>query len=580
MAVQLDIAGNFARGAQARQAIRFARQAERMNDYELAAEADKLAGRRDAIRQLEDVYGMDPFEFTNLQTNDDPMYMRLAQWWRQRRELRRSGRSMQPAPMDYDSVDRFQQGNDPYAPAAIPRYAEGGEVADEKEMIRRRAAANRARNPATVAARTEAAIPRRPSLLSRAGSMARRVVNKPGPGGGAIAGGAALVPQLDENYDRRLEQRFGFAEPTEDEGDPSLGGYAKFLGRRALGYASDLGNVLSMGSASNLYRDTESAIPTPAAAAAQPEPPPETPTTPDEAIAQQAKVDGSRMVQQAEAENAPPGAIDFSKVNVPPSEIPNMPVKDWVEYRARAVRNAMLQGANPTEAHAQVTQLQMSGFRDYAQQAMMHLEGGNPLAAASALRAAYQYFPNGSDVKIGVTKGKDGNPVLVGMGQNEETGEPVGRPMVLNSERLAVMIENMSNPNAFRAWTKDWRDEQFTRQKYEEVEKPQAQSQIDIAQRNARSYETMAQAQLAGATRQRGGAGGRTQADLDRANAAFTKAVEMLALNDQQKADRLMSIMAQIYQQADWQYPQVIEFVREADARGQLEELAQKLGVE
>ena len=95
------------------------------------------------------------------------------------------------------------------------------------------------------------------------------------------------------------------------------------------------------------------------------------------------------MVQQAEAENAPPGAIDFSKVNVPPSEIPSMPVRDWVEYRARAVRNAMLQGANPTEAHQQVTQLQMNGFRDYAQQALMHLEGGNPLAAASALRAAY-----------------------------------------------------------------------------------------------------------------------------------------------------------------------------------------------
>lgn len=576
MPIQLDIAGNFAKGQQVRNTARLARQIERANDYDLAIDEEKLLGRRDAIRQAEEMYGLEPIDFGQFQTNEDPMYMRLANWWKQRRELRRSGRSAQAPPSDFDSVDRMQQLQQT---RAIPSFADGGDVTnivDEDEMIRRRAALERARNPATVASRTEAAIPRRPGLLSRAGGMLRRGANAVGK----VAAIPALVGTAVETASTPTEQyrkRFGM-----ETNDPSFLGD---VGVRALGAASDLGNILTGGMAGSMYRDK--AIPAaaaarePASVAAQPEPPPEMPATPDEAIAQAAKSDGEQMIQQAVEESKPPGAIDFSKVNVPPSEIPNMPVKDWVAYRARAVRNAMLQGASPAEAHQQVTQLQMSGFRDYAQQALMHLEGGNPLAAASALRAAYQYFPNGSDVRIGVTKGVDGNPVLVGMGRNEETGESVGSPMVINSERLSVMIENLSNPEAFRAWTKDWRDEQFTRQRYEEVEKPQAQSQMDVAQRNARSYEMMAGAQMLNAERQAaGGAKPRTQADLDRANAAFVKAVEMLSLTDQAKADRLMSVMSQIYKRSNWEYPQVIEFVREADARGQLDDFAQRLGVQ
>lgn len=576
MPIQLDIAGNFAKGQQVRNTARLARQIERANDYDLAIDEEKLLGRRDAIRQAEEMYGLEPIDFGQFQTNEDPMYMRLANWWKQRRELRRSGRSAQAPPSDFDSVDRMQQLQQT---RAIPSFADGGDVTnivDEDEMIRRRAALERARNPATVASRTEAAIPRRPGLLSRAGGMLRRGANAVGK----VAAIPALVATAVETASTPTEQyrkRFGM-----ETNDPSFLGD---VGVRALGAASDFGNILTRGTAGSMYRDK--AIPAaaaarePASVAAQPEPPPEMPATPDEAIAQAAKSDGEQMIQQAVEESKPPGAIDFSKVNVPPSEIPNMPVKDWVAYRARAVRNAMLQGASPAEAHQQVTQLQMSGFRDYAQQALMHLEGGNPLAAASALRAAYQYFPNGSDVRIGVTKGVDGNPVLVGMGRNEETGESVGSPMVLNSERLSVMIENLSNPEAFRAWTKDWRDEQFTRQRYEEVEKPQAQSQMDVAQRNARSYEMMAGAQMLNAERQAaGGAKPRTQADLDRANAAFVKAVEMLSLTDQAKADRLMSVMSQIYKRSNWEYPQVIEFVREADARGQLDDFAQRLGVQ
>ena len=589
MPVELDIAGNFAKGQAVGIRRRQAKQLERAVDFELARENEGMLGRRGAIRQQEELYGLDPIDFGEFQTNQDPWFARLQQWWKQRRANRVMPSNMMPEQMqsvDDESselgFDRFQEMANGGKVRAIPSYAEGGSVATEEEMIRRRAAANRARNPATVAARSETAIPRRPGVGSRLTTGARRLVNRVGPRTGALAAGAAILPQvMEDDPNETTRRRFGFAEPTPEEGDPSLGGYLKHLGRTGLRYASDLGNMLTFGQAGRAYRDTpESAIPPSVEVAAQPELPEEIPATPDEAIAQAAISDGTRMAEEAQQRSAPPGAIDFSKVDFSAADIPPMPVKDWIAYRARAVRDLMLQGKTGQEAHAEVTKMQQQGFIDYAQQALMHLQGGNANAAATALRAAYQYFPNGTDVRLGAQMGKDGQPAIIGMGTDEETGEPKGQPMILNSERLATMIENFSNPNVFTAWTKDWRDEQFKREQFEEVEKPQAQAQMNIAERNARSYEMMAQAQMAGATRQRGGASGRTEADEDRANAAFTRAVEMLALNDQPKADRLMSIMSQIYVQADWEYPQVIEFVREADARGQLEELAQKLGVE
>jgi phage I-like protein len=237
----------------------------------------------------------------------------------------------------------------------------------------------------------------------------------------------------------------------------------------------------------------------------------------------------------------------------------------------------MMQGMKPAEAHAEVTRMQQQGFVDYAQQALMHLQGGNPNAAATALRAAYQYFPNGTDVQLGVQQGKDGQPVIVGQGRDEETGEPKGQPMIINGERLAVMIENFSNPDAFRTWTKDWRDEQFNRQKYEEVEKPEAESNARYRDRAGRAALVNAEADRirAGAS----GAGGRRQVDLDRANAAFTDAVELMGYTDEAGADQIMSLMSQIYARSSWQYPEVIDFVRKAKREGRLPEVMEALGL-
>jgi len=616
MPVELDIAGNFGKGQETTLARRRAKQLERARDYELAREEEGLLGRRDLMRQQEETYGLEPLDFAEMQTNGDPLFQKILGWWKQRRAKRVLPQPMMPEQQQTIADEMGQLGLPPSEdPAfgtpgfanggkvrrAIPQYAEGGSVASEEEMIRRRAAANRSRNPARVTARTETAIPRRPGMTSRLATGARGVANKVGPRGAALAGVAATLPQLDENYDRTLEKRFGFDEPTAEEGDASFGGFAKFFGRRMLGYASDLGNMLTLGTASSMYRDapqtssgdvpqTSSAppgkyAPTPwnerrqRGIAAQPEAPTGIPKTPDEAIAQQAISEGKDMAQQAAAQAAPPGHIDFSKVDFEAGDIPNMPVTEWVDYRARMVRGLMAQGMKPTEAHAQVTQLQQQGFVDYAQQALMHLQGGNANAAATALRAAYQYFPNGTDVQLGVQAGKDGQPVIVGVGRDEVTGEPKGNPMVLNSERLAMMIENFSNPDAFRTWTKDWRDEQFNRQKYEEVEKPEAESNAQYRDRAGRAALINAGANVIDAQRQAAASGGRRQVDLDRANSAFQDAVELLGYESEEEADQLMALMAQIYARAEWQYPEVIDFVRKAKRQGRLPELMQRFGL-
>jgi hypothetical protein len=115
--------------------------------------------------------------------------------------------------------------------------------------------------------------------------------------------------------------------------------------------------------------------------------------------------------------------------------------------------------------------MQMQGAQSNLMQSAFLLRSGNAKGAALAARAAFQYFPNGSDVRFGIHQGPNG-PVLIGMGVDEETGEPIkdGKPMILNTELMAAMASNFSDPKAFTTWTKDWRDEEFKHRQYEEVD--------------------------------------------------------------------------------------------------------------
>lgn len=187
----------------------------------------------------------------------------------------------------------------------------------------------------------------------------------------------------------------------------------------------------------------------------------------------------------------PDQAFDWAEVaetGVRPEDIPNMTVKDWTQYRQKAVSAAILRGETPQQAHEAVTKMQMQGAQSNLQQAAFLLKAGNPRGAALAARAAFQYFPNGTDVQFGIYESEQG-PVLVGMGKDEETGEPIkeGKPMMLTTESMAAMAANFSDPSAFMNWTKDWRDEEFKRRKYNEVEKPQAQSEAIYRDRMGRA---------------------------------------------------------------------------------------------
>ena len=75
--------------------------------------------------------------------------------------------------------------------------------------------------------------------------------------GAPLAVGSAIGSAMDDNSTARYAERFGVSEPT---GDGSLGDIAKFTALRAGGFASDLGNNLTLGLAGNLYADNKSPV--------------------------------------------------------------------------------------------------------------------------------------------------------------------------------------------------------------------------------------------------------------------------------------------------------------------------------
>lgn len=73
-----------------------------------------------------------------------------------------------------------------------------------------------------------------------------------GKGIGALAAADAIASSAAPDSTARYAQRFGVSEPT---GDGSVGDMAKFGALRIGGFASDLGNSLTLGAAGNLYAD-------------------------------------------------------------------------------------------------------------------------------------------------------------------------------------------------------------------------------------------------------------------------------------------------------------------------------------
>lgn len=174
---------------------------------------------------------------------------------------------------------------------------------------------------------------------------------------------------------------------------------------------------------------------------------------------------------------------------VSPDELPSMTTTDWSDYRREMLDSLMARGASPSEALQEVEYMtvgtQMRGFQREGQKALLYLQTGQAREAAMALRQAYQYFPNGVGVKFGMANDpKTGQPAIVAMGVSEETGEPTGSPMLITTERLNVMMENMSNPQAFRTWTQDGRDLQVQIAQLESLDQYR-QGSMEIARAGA-----------------------------------------------------------------------------------------------
>lgn len=266
----------------------------------------------------------------------------------------------------------------------------------------------------------------------------------------------------------------------------------------------------------------------------------------------------------------PGDAIDLSNVDFDETELPDLKVNDWKRYRAQALRTARLKGLPQAEAldmaDKLVTGIQIRGFSNYASQAAALMQAGNMKGAVRALRAAYQYFPDGNDVKFGVQNGK-----IIGVGYDEETNQPFeGGTRVITPEFLAGAIQNFANPQNFLSWTKDWRDEQFKRQKYAEVDKPLAEAQGSALRTNAEANVARAEAaelraQMSGMN---GGRGGFKPSDMRGSEQVYRQRLELMGITDPAQADQLAAVMSQI-KQANPSVPDnmIVDFVMKAQGR-------------
>jgi hypothetical protein len=216
-----------------------------------------------------------------------------------------------------------------------------------------------------------------------------------------------------------------------------------------------------------------------------------------------------------------------------------MNTKDWEQYRARRLALAAREGVPLGEVDKEVTAMQMGGFQRYGQQAMALMQAGNLRGAATAMRAAFQYFPNGNDVKLGIHQGQ-----IIGYGMDEETGKPVGKPMVLNADTTARMLENFANPQAWRMWTKDWHAMAMEEKKFDRDTAVSEETLAQGRERNkiaASAARSRAMTALVNAQRS-----GLKPSDLTSTSRYFSEGLmEMVGIYDPLLASKLAAMAAQ-----------------------------------
>lgn len=473
-------------------------------------------------------------------------------------------------------------------------FADGGLT--EEEKIRERAARNRARSPGSVERATETvrgadrtAKTGRKALdvaddavgratgraaegagrLSRAGTALKRA-----GAAGALAG-TAITTATTPTEDYR--ERFGL-----ETDDPSLMGD---IGVRALGAASDLGSVLTFGAADRLYRDKQRQAREAVPGADSPpeqaiEPPMQFPSAGGGGGSSSSSSMSRRSSALPASSGTDPDVVNFGDIDIDAKEVPDMKTDDWKKYRAQMIAAAQKSG-NPqavSQVNDMVTEMQQKGFLNYGQQGLALQQAGNIRGAMAAYRAAFQYFPNGNDVEFGTSKNKrTGREQIIGFGKDEKTGKVVpGTELIMDPERVGVLLENFKRPEAFRMWTKDWRDFKEGQKRYEEVTKPLAQAQADSLANNSEARILAAEnAALRGGS---GGAGG--AANMRNAERVFRERLGMMGLQDEAQADYLASIMSQI-KVSNPTVPDntIVQVIMAAQRDGSLPQRLQQMGI-
>lgn len=488
------------------------------------------------------------------------------------------------------------------------REAERKRRADKLRAERAAARGGTATGTATEAATRRSAITGREVPAKTKPRLTQRVATAAKSAGfrGAVAStgvGAVAAPAAYKGAEYIIKPTMALA-TGQDVTDPYLGlteteEYRKLLGMdpvgsenelvrlggdivaRGLGTLREVGDAILMGYGDDIsdwvVRKIEGIEDTPAAPAPTPSAQPSDTAPPDtQTPDRQEEAALTRELQQSAAGGGPE-IVDVSSdaMNVQYVDMPTHTVDEWRQELAHAQsvarQLAIVRGDDPDTAAVNAVKAvqanQVAGFTGYLEQARALIIANDLQGAARAAHMAWQYFPNGSNVKFGIQRGKDGQGFIVGTGIDEKTGEPIGegKAIALNPESIDKMIENSHTPGAWANWTMDWRKLEQDIREYEESEKPLRQAQVEALQSGATLDQARALAEVYG------GASAPTEANKLAAYQDFENAIETreeLYDLDPKLKSQMVALMDGLYRQGVGGPGQIIQLVSTAVAMG------------
>lgn len=444
---------------------------------------------------------------------------------------------------------------------SVPGLAGGGLIDDL--MVAGEVAARRAGRAVASGARgAGAAVRAIPTLPEDAGMLRRAGGGKLGTGlaagvlgAGALQGGATDT----EDYYRRM--------PYLPHNAETPGGqFAQDLLARSLGVASDVAGALPIIGPKireNFNDVEEDAAKQQAIPAPKPEAGPSAPLGSPQRTRAMSRGSGRAALPAAADKDGnkkidPLEGLDLGKMKA--EDLPSFSTTDWTKFRNASVRALTLRGVPIGEAmdtvDKQVLGIQTRGIQMFGNQALLRLSQGDLEGAQPYIRAAFQYVPSTTDVKTVVHNGH-----LIAVGYDEETGEPVGQPFVVNEETLSKVLQQMTQPGTMAEWAQDRREFKLREQ--------EAQARSDYLANQNEIGMTRAEADIMTAEG-KAGAGGVKPVDVERVSGDLTTGAQMIADQlelEEGDAEVIAAVMSLMYRQAlqagrTVGAPQIIEAAR------------------